>query len=319
MIYNVCFSNFLSGSQLVEDVFTARLSAKLMRFLRCRVLGDVSQKDSSHLIEAKNASGASGIKVRDESRVRVRQVLETSHLDDSRTADERSLDEQVFDRDRERGLGRLAPGEECWDCEEAPDELATRADAYEMDVEGEDRWHNLDFRDGRTKYGEIDDNAREDSTRRKVSRSRSRGKGRVNEGALEIDHALTSPISGNRGRSARERSSFKNLDVKKVPGASGAAGRISCDISSMERDDNDDCYQECKVGSKDISELVKKAVCAAEVEARAVGAPLEAIKAAGDAAAEVVKSAALEVYVLALSLSHSHTHRKLNYFSVLYF
>ncbi|XP_022141621.1 DDB1- and CUL4-associated factor homolog 1 isoform X2 [Momordica charantia] len=284
------------GSQLVEDVFTARLSAKLMRFLRCRVLGDVSQKDSSHLIEAKNASGASGIKVRDESRVRVRQVLETSHLDDSRTADERSLDEQVFDRDRERGLGRLAPGEECWDCEEAPDELATRADAYEMDVEGEDRWHNLDFRDGRTKYGEIDDNAREDSTRRKVSRSRSRGKGRVNEGALEIDHALTSPISGNRGRSARERSSFKNLDVKKVPGASGAAGRISCDISSMERDDNDDCYQECKVGSKDISELVKKAVCAAEVEARAVGAPLEAIKAAGDAAAEVVKSAALEEF-----------------------
>ncbi|XP_022937370.1 DDB1- and CUL4-associated factor homolog 1-like [Cucurbita moschata] len=284
------------GSQLVEDVFTARLSAKLMRFLRIRVLGDVSQKDGNHLIEAKNASSASGVKVRDESRARVRQVMETSHLDDSRTADERSVEDQVFDRDHDRGLSRLAPPEECWVAEEAPDALATRADGYEMDVEGEDRWHALDFRDGRNKHGEIDDNARDDSTRRKMSRSRSRGKGRVNEGALEIDHALTSPMSGNRGRSARERSSLKHLDVKKVPDASRTSGRINSDVSSVERDDNDDCYQECRVGSKDISELVKKAVCAAEAEARAVGAPLEAIKAAGDSAAEVVKSAAFEEF-----------------------
>lgn len=234
--------------------------------------------------------------------MRVRQVLETSHLDDSRTADERSVDDQVFDRDNERGLSRLAQPEECWVGEEGPDGLATRADGYEVDVEGEERWHGLDFRDGRTKHGEIDDNARDDSTRRKVSRSRSRGKGRVNEGAFEIDHALTSPISGNRGRSARERSSFKNLDVKKVSDASRTSGRINCDISSVERDDNDDCYQECRVGSKDISELVRKAVCAAEAEARAVGAPLEAIKAAGDSAAEVVKSAAFEVYALSLCL-----------------
>ncbi|XP_022926232.1 DDB1- and CUL4-associated factor homolog 1-like isoform X2 [Cucurbita moschata] len=284
----------VGGSQLVEDVFTARLSAKLMRFLRVHVLGDVSQKDGNHLIEAKNASGASGIKVRDENRVRVRQVLETSHLDDSRTAEERSVDDQGFDRDRERGLSRLAPAEECWAGEEEPDGLATRSDVYEVDVEGKDRWHAVDFRDGRTKYGELDDNVRDDSTRHKMSRSRSRGKGRMTEGALEIDHALTSPISGNRWRSSRERSSFKNLDVKKVSDAGRTAGRINCDISSMERDDNDDCYQECRVGSKDISELVKKAVCAAEAEARAVGAPLEAIKAAGDSAAEFVKSAAFE-------------------------
>ena len=297
----------------MEDVFTARLSAKLMRFLRIRVLGDVSQKDGNHLIEAKNASSASGIKVRDESRARVRQVMETSHLDDSRTADERSVEDQVFDRDHDRGLSRLAPPEECWVGEEAPDALATRADGYEMDVEGEDRWHALDFRDGRNKHGEIDDNARDDSTRRKMSRSRSRGKGRVNEGALEIDHALTSPMSGSRGRSARERSSLKHLDVKKVPDASRTSGRINSDVSSVERDDNDDCYQECRVGSKDISELVKKAVCAAEAEARAVGAPLEAIKAAGDSAAEVVKSAAFEVYALYLSffLNPSCKHRKL--------
>ncbi|KGN60146.1 DDB1- and CUL4-associated factor homolog 1 [Cucumis sativus] len=284
------------GSQLVEDVFTARLSAKLMRFLRIRVLGDVSQKDGNHLLDAKNASSASGIKVRDESRVRVRQVLETSHLDDSRTTDERSVDDQVFDRDNERGLSRLAPPEQCWVGEEGPDGLAPRSDGYEVDVEGEERWHGLDFRDGRTKHGDIDDNARDDSTRRKMSRSRSRGKGRVHEGALEIDHALTSPISGNRGRSGRERSSFKNLDVKKVSDASRTSGRTNCDISSVERDDNDDCFQDCRVGSKDISELVKKAVSAAEAEARAVGAPLEAIKAAGDSAAEVVKSAAFEEF-----------------------
>ena len=47
---------------------------------------------------------------------------------------------------------------------------------------------------------------------------------------------------------------------------------------------------------KDISDIVLKAVRAAESEARSANTPDEAVKAAGDAAAELVKSAALEVW-----------------------
>ncbi|KAG0453477.1 hypothetical protein HPP92_024781 [Vanilla planifolia] len=46
----------------------------------------------------------------------------------------------------------------------------------------------------------------------------------------------------------------------------------------------------------DISDIVKKATGAAEAEARAANAPTEAVRAARDAAAELVKSAALEVW-----------------------
>ncbi|KAG9139957.1 hypothetical protein Leryth_010492 [Lithospermum erythrorhizon] len=53
---------------------------------------------------------------------------------------------------------------------------------------------------------------------------------------------------------------------------------------------------DCKIGSRDITDFVIKAVRAAEAEARTANAPAEAIKAAGDAAAELVKSAALEEY-----------------------
>ena len=89
---------------------------------------------------------------------------------------------------------------------------------------------------------------------------------------------------------------------RRLPDAKKDMGRICIDGFEIERDDNDDCFQECKVGSKDISDLVKKAVRAAEAEARAANAPAEAVRAAGDAAAEVVKTAALEVGTFCLCL-----------------
>ncbi|KAH7524295.1 hypothetical protein FEM48_Zijuj06G0104400 [Ziziphus jujuba var. spinosa] len=270
------------GAPVVEDVLTSGLSAKLMRYLRVRVLGETStsQKDASHLTETKNASNAS-MRGRDENRGRVRQVLETSHFDDSRSTDERSLDDQSLER-------------------EPPDGLAEGADIYDVDANGEDRWHVRDLRDGRTKLGDLDENGRDDSSRRRSTRgwAKSRGKGRANEGAVENEQALTSPGSGIRlgqGRGFRDRNSLKNSDVKKVQDAKKYLGR-NPDVSYLERDENDDCFQDCRVGTQDISDLVRKAVRSAEAEARAANAPAEAIKAAGDAAAEVVKSAAQEEY-----------------------
>ncbi|CBI20820.3 unnamed protein product, partial [Vitis vinifera] len=229
------------GGQVVEDVLTSGLSAKLMRYLRTRVLGETntSQKDGSHIAESKNTPGATCMRGRDEGRSRLRLVLETNHLDDPRIIDEGSLHDQSVERDHDRSIGWQTHGEEL------------------------------------------------------------KGKGRVNEGAIENEHALTSPGSGSRlgqGRSIRDRSLSRNLDTKRAPDAKKCFGRTIADGFPMEREDNDDRFQECKVGSKDISDLVKKAVKSAEAEAKEANAPLEAIKAAGDAAAEVVKSAALEEF-----------------------
>ncbi|KAF8404224.1 hypothetical protein HHK36_009106 [Tetracentron sinense] len=309
------------GGQVVEDVLTSGLSAKLMRYLRTRVLGETntSQKDASYLTEGKNVSGATCIRGREESRCRFRQVLDTTHLDGPRLVDEGLLDDQSAERDHDRSISRQAR-EECWvDGGEPPNGLAEGVDMYDEDEDdieesGEDRWHSRDLRDGKTKLGDryvsgrstrdedVDENARDDSSRRRANRgwARIRGKGRVNEGVVENERALTSPGSGIRlggqGRSIRDRNTFKNVDMKKVPDAKKHSGRTDADGFAIGREDNDDCFQECKVGTKDVSDMVKKAVRAAEAEARAANAPAEAIKAAGDAAAEFVKTAALEEF-----------------------
>ncbi|RVW17218.1 DDB1- and CUL4-associated factor-like 1 [Vitis vinifera] len=290
------------GGQVVEDVLTSGLSAKLMRYLRTRVLGETntSQKDGSHIAESKNTPGATCMRGRDEGRSRLRLVLETNHLDDPRIIDEGSLHDQSVERDHDRSIGWQTHGEESRvDGGELPNSL-DEDDMYEVDADGEDRWHGRDLRDLKTKFGDHDENVRDDSKRRaNRGLSRLKGKGRVNEGSIENEHALTSPGSGSRlgqGRSIRDRSLSRNLDTKRAPDAKKCFSRTIADGFPMEREDNDDRFQECKVGSKDISDLVKKAVKSAEAEAKEANAPLEAIKAAGDAAAEVVKSAALEEF-----------------------
>ncbi|KAL6965324.1 hypothetical protein U1Q18_036380 [Sarracenia purpurea var. burkii] len=303
------------GGQVVEDVLTSGLSAKLMRYLRIRALGETttSQKDAHYLAETKNASSANCIRGRDEGRSRFRQAAETSQLDAPRIIEEGSLDGQGTVRDHDK---RQGCGDECWvDGGEPPDGFGDGLDAYE-DVDGdfEDRRHGRDLRDMRTKLGDrncpaksvqeedFDESVRDESSRRRVNRglARFRGKGRVSEGIAENDQALTSPLSGSRlgpqFRSIKDRSLNRNLDFKRPPDTKKVLGGIGADGSMIEREDNDDCFQECTVGTKDISDLVRKAVRAAEVEARAADAPAEAVKAAGDAAAEVVKSAALEEF-----------------------
>ncbi|XP_059663011.1 DDB1- and CUL4-associated factor homolog 1 [Cornus florida] len=305
------------GNQVVEDVLTSGLSAKLMRYLRVRALGETStnQKDANYYAESKNASAATCTRGREEGRGRFRQVMEASHADVPRIIEDGSLDDQCAERDHDRSISRQARGDECWaDGSEPPDGIDEGVDISEANADGEDRWHDQDFHDGRTKFGDKNcptrsvrdedfaESVRDDSLRRRANRglARLRGKGRVSEGVVENEQALASPGSGNRlggqGRSIKERSLIRNLDAKKLPDAKKGLGRISSDGFAMEREDNDECFQECNVGTKDISDLVKKAVRAAEAEAQAANAPAEAIKAAGDAAAEVVKTAALEEY-----------------------
>ncbi|XP_052197040.1 DDB1- and CUL4-associated factor homolog 1 [Diospyros lotus] len=304
----------VGGGQGVEDVVTSglsALSAKLMRYLRIQALGEASQKDAHYLAESKNAS-VNCVRVRDEGRGRFWQVPDTSHLDPPRIMEEGLLDESSTKWTHDSSQ---ACADECGvQGGEPPDSLAEGHDTYEeVGINGEDRWHGQDLHDGRTNIGDrncparsgreedFDESIRDESSRRRVARglARSRGKGRVNEVIPENEQGLISPGSGSRlgtrGRIIKERSLNRSFDVKRLPDPKKSLGGVSADSFVMEREDNnDDCFKECKVGTKDISDLVRKAVQAAEAEAIAASAPAEAVKAACDAAAEVVKSAASE-------------------------
>ncbi|XP_010910305.2 DDB1- and CUL4-associated factor homolog 1 [Elaeis guineensis] len=311
------------GSQVVEDILTSGLSAKLMRFLRTRVFGEASssQRDTSFPPEVKHALVANPTRGRDENRGRSRQVLDTSRFDGSRIVDEALLGDASTDRDVDRNIAiRQANGELYWADRgeslksELTDSSSEVVGTYEMveedaDLSG-DGWHNRNLLDGKSKYGErhvagrstrdedADENVRDDSSRRRVNRGwpRTRGKGRSNEGILENERTPSSGLRlGGMIRGSRDRNSPKNEEIKKVVDIRNNWSRIDGD-GFVVGEDNDDRFRDCNVGSRDISEMVKKAIGAAEAEARAANAPAEAVKAAGDAAAELVKTAALEVW-----------------------
>ncbi|KAL6533731.1 hypothetical protein OROHE_013564 [Orobanche hederae] len=295
------------GGQLVEDVLTSGLSAKLMRYLRIRVLGDANnnQKDGNPLNDNKSASNMVFSKPKEEGRGRLRQVTETSHLDVDtsrihpveRDHDRDCASFDDLDRDHDRCLSK-ACGDDCWGDEE-------EVDAHEVEADGEEKINIKDIRESKTKASgkshreeDFDENLRDESSRRRPNRgfSRLRGKGRSSEGVLENEQPLTSLVPLSRAGQVRSVKDRRNQDLRKVSDGKKGVGRTNTDFFIPERDDNDSCFQECKVGSKDITDLVKRAVRAAEAEAKAANAPVLAIRAAGDDAAEVVKTAALEEY-----------------------
>lgn len=303
------------GTQVVEDILTSGLSAKLMRFLRIRILGEVSssQKDVVSMSEAKHISVSTSARGREEIRSRFRQVLDGQKIVD----DFLSIDQNAErDRDKNSTL-RQVHEEECWQngVDLLKTELPTSSidDYREGDVATDDEWKNLDLLDVKLKFSErqiaksaqedADESLRDDLTRRRTSRvlPRSRGKGRMPDGTLENERILLPPSSGLRlgdmARNSKDKSPYKTEDTQRVCDLKKSSIRIGVDPSSVEEDndDNDDRFTECLVGSMDISEIIKKATRAAEAEAKAANAPTDAIKAAGDAAAELVRSTALEV------------------------
>ncbi|KAF5200706.1 Ddb1- and cul4-associated factor-like protein [Thalictrum thalictroides] len=287
------------GGQVVEDVLTSGLSSKLMRYLRTRVLGETStnQKDVNYPTEGKSAAGSTCNRGREDSRGRFRQALDATHLDHPRIGDELLVDDHSVEREHDKRIvSRQLHGDE-----QLEDDLSEGAGMCELDEDGDELFgeevrHNWESRDGKS-----DENVRDDSSRRKANRvwARVRGKGRSIEGALENERALTSPVSGIRlgqGRIIRDRNVSRNSEMKGALDPTKQSIRNDADAGPIGREDNDERFLECKVGTRDISDLVKKATRAAEAEAMAANAPAEAIKAAGDAAAELVSTAALEAF-----------------------
>ncbi|KAG2575925.1 hypothetical protein PVAP13_7KG361500 [Panicum virgatum] len=290
-----------SGGQLVEDVLNMGVSAKLMRFLRVRVLGDASssQKDSNHPQDTKHPRG------RDDSRGKSRLAQDVSRLDGTRVGCG-ILTDLTAEKYNEPGFGmRQVHGERLMDDTVASSD---NSDAPEADRVN-DRSYGTSTCDVKSKFGERhsvirlakDEDISENGEllKRKLNRatSRLRVKGKAGESLPESEIMPLSPTSGLRigGRAIRDRNAVGVDDPKKATDVNDRSAGLES-FNAISREEYEDRFRDCIIGLKDISDLVLKAVRAAESEARSANTPDEAVKAAGDAAAELVKSAALEVW-----------------------
>ncbi|CAE6166587.1 unnamed protein product [Arabidopsis arenosa] len=251
-----------SRGQIVEDVLTSGLSAKLMHYLRVRVIGEptTSRRDALHTTETKHVS----LKTKEEGRSRVRKVVDTVEGD------------HVFETDSGREMGQTD----------------VQSDG-EFEIDGREIFNVSGVVDCKIKPGD-DNSGRDDPSRHRLNRSKSRGRGRVNEGATDTEVLLASPRSGRLV--VRDKDLSKFTDGRNAEDVTICLGKMKSGIMEIKREDDDECFQGCIIGTKNIIDLVKRAVGAAETEARAAHAPDDAAKAAGDAAAELVKTAALEEF-----------------------
>ncbi|TVU16712.1 hypothetical protein EJB05_40287 [Eragrostis curvula] len=246
-----------SGGALVEGVLNLGISAKLMRFLRIRVLGDASssQKDANHPIDTKHT------RARDDNRGKSRLAQDSSRLDGPRVGLGLFTDHAVGKDDDPVKTGERHPG--------------TRLGRDE-DI---------------SENGEL--------LKRKLSRAgpRVKVKGKAGESLPDSEITPLSPTSGLRigSRANRDRNAARVEDPKKATDADNSSAGLES-VGTISREEYEDRFRDCIIGLKDISGIVLKAVRAAEAEARSANAPDEAVKAAGDAAAELVKSAASEVW-----------------------
>ncbi|RRT82958.1 hypothetical protein B296_00000254 [Ensete ventricosum] len=312
-------------------MLTSGLSARLMRYLRTQMFGDSSsgQRDVTSLVEAKRASASSSTKDRDETRGRSCQVSGFAHLESSRTGDQRLTSDPNADKGSVKNDGtRQVCGDDSWG--DGGDSLKSERTDSSSDLVGQNqmtaeysdlvgnRWQDKNLLDGKSKYGERDiagqsgqDDDLEDSKgvdllKRGLNHGfpRSKAKGNISGGTSEnlrsASQSSGSYLGGN-GQLLREINLAKHEDIEKVVDTNNKLSIVDRDGLVIGKD-NDERLLDCNIGKKDISEMVKKAIRAAEAEARTANAPEEAIKAAGDAAAELVKTAATEVIHPALNV-----------------
>lgn len=313
----------MSRGDVVEDVLTTGIVGQLMHYLRVRVIGDAAADANTEKI----VNVGSACRGRDEARGRVRPVLEVSRMEDLRPpeiiSDEQMPDwvgERVLDfkgkrKDNEEGVQEDTENIEGRAGLETPDlSLCT----YDADEDGdewvsEDKRRRKDRRDGKNRTAEwfnsnrplredeIEEVGRaEPSKRRSDARDRGggkgRGKGRVSDGLLELERgqgAMATPVRKESGYKSKGSLADK-ITSRSEYGPEGLKDREFRDDSDSEKDD----IKSVMVGVADISSAIQRAKRAAQAEARAADAPWEAVKAAGDAAAELVKASALEVLVL---------------------
>ncbi|OAE22990.1 hypothetical protein AXG93_1231s1020 [Marchantia polymorpha subsp. ruderalis] len=325
--------SFSYRGDVVEDVLTTGMVAKLMHYLRIRTLGEINVETGPAV---ENRSLTSG-RAREEVRGRARMHLDSSRLEENRGSERVGIEkvgteQSAVDRSSERGAdvkGKRKDDEGVGEEKdgrttvEASDQAGQTYDADE-DVEvGEDKRRRKDKGDlkrrgivsgewfGHTRPSREEDgeeNGRaEPSKRRSDIRDRGggrgRGKGRSGDGGFE-----TTPTGGVRGGELLRRRSLvdrgnSNFESTSETGKGAELGKEggSKEVTpSQEAEKEDDEPAPCvMIGKVDVGRIIRTAARAAEAEARAAFAPLEAIKAAGDAATELVKLAATEALATA--------------------
>ncbi|XP_024402964.1 DDB1- and CUL4-associated factor homolog 1 isoform X1 [Physcomitrium patens] len=308
----------LGGSDVVEDVLTTGMVGQLMHYLRVRVLGDASAEANT---ESKTNIGMSGSRGRDEARGRVRPLLDVSRMEDLRVSDKVS-DEQRTERGGEMLVDAIG---EKKDNEEAVQEDAENLEGtpdlslctYDADEDGdecmnEDKRRRKDRREAKTRTAEwlnstrpLQEDENEEMSRAEPSKRRidvhrvggkGRGKGRHSDGAAESERgqslAPTSAPTSARKESGHKSRGLSSEKTSKLTGIGSEAPRGGVKDDS---DSENQTIQCVLVGKADISLSMRKAMRAAQAEARTENAPWEAVKAAGDAAADLVRAAATEV------------------------
>lgn len=298
-------------------MLTSELSAKLMRYLRTRQFGD----SNSCITETNHPSSSSSIRARDETRGRSR--LGSSRIGDQRLSANPNTDKYP-DRDDETKQGQ---GDHSWgDGSESQKSVLTDSSSELVGANNlieespsatadEKQKINSGPRNSKSRDEcspgssalclDTDDSGVNGTCIINHGLLKSEGNGMITEVTPENDNS-PSPSCGAHlegiSRPFREINYSQLDDNGNVVIAKDNSDRLDCDDSIIE-EENDERLRDCIVGKRDISNMVKKALRAAEAEARMANAPIEAIKAAGDAAAELVKTAAMEVS----KFMHSHS------------
>ncbi|KAI5077608.1 hypothetical protein GOP47_0007432 [Adiantum capillus-veneris] len=310
-----------TGGGIIEEMLGRGVASKLMHFLRLRVLKDSAiQKEVALACEnksfgftlARNKDSRIKLPVEVMQRENTRDVEESSEISCSGKLQSDLLERERFSKDKEE-YGDMI-------CRDSYNEMLNSTPNADdvLDWMGDDAWQRRD-KVGKFRYTDqqftgqiarVDDleglGREEHSKWRGDTRDRgfSKSKGRrVGDGALEGDRTATLQVSGSqlppeRIKAVRDKSTSK--------GVVGIDSHISVDkmdapidMDSVALEMQSEFLEQnvyAKVGGVDISEYVRQAAKAAQAEAWAAKAPPEVIRAVGEAAAELVRAAALEVF-----------------------
>ena len=256
-----------------------------MHYLRVRLLKEAcNQKD--FVTFENRGSTSSAVKSRDESKTRVRLSVGMPRLETSLDVPERQ--ESMALRPLERDL------------ESPVDEVSTMYDA-----DDDKEWVDDESRgEGEKKEGKnkaivssstcmvtedtIDEGFRGEPSKRKGD-ARDRGSGKL-KGKGKSTSGLRIGFQQEKTKGLKD-SSKAYIETEALSFGEGSWSYKD----DEEKRETDDKYTCIIAGDLDISVPIRKAARAAESEAKAATASYEAIKAAGEAAADLVKAAALEV------------------------
>ncbi|KAG8044032.1 hypothetical protein GUJ93_ZPchr0458g22401 [Zizania palustris] len=286
-------------------------------------MGDVTsvQKDSNLSLDTKHSRG------RDESRSKSRLVQDSSQLDGLRYGDG-VLTDPSWEKDCDRIVGVCHAHGERWIDEDAslqPERADSSSDLFDVTEAGaaNERSYSASIYDKKSagerhsglrpgRDEELNE-TRETICLREVESTGSRLRGKVNAGESlpESERTPLSPTSGLRigARTSRDKNVVKIEDPKKAIDVNSPGPEP---FSAISKEEYEDRFRDCIIGLKDISDIVLKAVRAAEAEARSANAPDEAVKAAGwksgnngDEVLLAAEKAAATVMEAAMSISVS--------------